>query len=536
MKTFVTTLLVTLTLSFATTAVQAQDRAARRELVEDLLRGLIEAQMNKNRQPQHDHDHNGNAVRPGQRPPSQPRVVVETSPQMVKVRGHLKNWNSTCHDLIDEIRHHEHESPKLRPLLADALKVQANIELLNRKAQLYPTVEPLVADFQIVDADWRMLSYRLKNSGALSSECSTFINSINNLDKQMCGLMNVQPQVNRRELMRLAGKLSSDYDHLLHDVYYVARHAKGGRELMIRGKNLQSMMHQSVSLLSRGDYETIVEAYTQCIGEWKAFSGQLHKFRDERLRRSIADIETTGRLISEQLWLPVQVDRNYLANIVSTVARDAGSVFDSVTLTQLLGHRTPGGALGAAREFNIACENFNNSIKSNKSLEQLAFDFRDFEGRWQAVHRLYHDFGVESVDDRLEEIEFAMVTLKETFGEAPAMDYAQLVQLTADLDAYCRQTAHDVHKRIVQPRYNNEFHAEICESADRLASSVNVLHRNVLQNPRVQLTRADFNDMFRSYNAFKPMLKKCKSQDKLVLARLLSQIEPLMVKLQVVYN
>jgi hypothetical protein len=436
---------------------------------------------------------------------------------------------------MDEIRRHEYESPQLRPLLADALKVQANIELISRKAQIYPTVDPLVDDFQIVDRDWRMLSYRLKNSGGLTAECSGFVNTIAELDQKLCGVFQIQPQVDRREIARLGEQLSADYNHLLNDVYYVCRNRQGGRELMTKGKNLQASISQSMAILRRGDYDTIVSAYSQCINQWKDFSRNLHQFRDERLRRSVAKIENTGRHISEQLWLPVQIDRQYLSNMANLVAQDTGSLFDNISMAQLLNCKNPTVALGSAREFQTACANFSQSIASNAPVEDLEWDYRLFEVQWNNVHNVFHDLGISEVDHRLDDIQFSMQTLKQTFGDTPAMDYGMLVQMMANMDAMCRQATHVVHRRIVEPTYDHGFHEQICSSADRLSNSVSSLHQRIIQNPHRELQRSDFNTLFTSYRDFKPLLTQCKDRDKGAFTTFQRQIEPLMVKLQVVY-
>ena len=513
----------------------AQDpRERRRALFEDLLKGLIESQQNNNQPPP-------TQVRPGTTipfPPTvarPPRTVVEVSPEMVKARQSLAAWNMTCAQLIQEIRHHEYESPQLRPLLADTLKVKANIELLSRKAQLYPTIQPLVADFQIIDADWRILSHRLKASGGLTKECTTFLNTISALDSQLCSTFGIEPQINRLELQRLATKLSSDYDHLLHDVYYVVRSQPDGRQILNDGKQLQTLIAQSSALINRGSYDSIVDAYRRVIGNWKIYSRRLHLLGDERIRRSISDMEVTGALLREQLWLPVEIDREYLGGMADNVAKDAQKVFDSITLSQLLKTKMPGNTVNSAREFQAACDTFSRSIRSGSPMEDLQWDFRLFEVQWEEMHHMFHEFEISRVDNRLEDIEFSMATLKNTFGETPVMDYSAMRQLTANLGALLRQTSLDIHRRVVVPRYDNQFHDSICSTADRIANSADQLHQTIMRNPNVTLRRQDLSDLFLQWRTLKPMMMQCQPVDRDAFLKMRGQIEPLMVKLQVVF-
>ena len=177
-RPFVLRIIIPLSLAIlvgVSSLADAQDqRARRRAFVEDLLRGLIDSQTPN--EPEYRRTQPGIPQArpgvPGRAPqPKQPRpkrVVVEASPKMVKARKTFNKWNETTGLLIEEIRLHEYESPQLRPLLGDALKVKADIEVLCRKSQLYPNLAPLQNEFKVLDADWRMLSYRLKSSGALT--------------------------------------------------------------------------------------------------------------------------------------------------------------------------------------------------------------------------------------------------------------------------------------------------------------------------------------------------------------------------------
>lgn len=522
--------------------VQAQDqrRENRRAFVEDLLKGLIESQTQPRPPNPRPNAQPNVPVQPFPRQPGQPGhppVRVDVSREMLAARGHLKNWNKASGNLVQELRHHEYEAPQLRPLMADALKLHANIELISRKAQLYPTVTPLVDDFGLIDRDWRVLSHRLQQTAGLPPECSGIINTIGGYDTQLCSLFNVQPQIDRRELTRLSTKLRSDYDHLLQDVYYLVRGKQGGRELLTRGKNLQTMIAQFSALMGRSDYNTIVGSYQQCTNNWKAMSRELIRLRDDRLRHSIADIETTTNLINEQLWLPSSLDRQYLASMAGSVAQDTTRILDTITLSQLLATKQPVIVFNSAREVQAACANFSNGVSSGAPVEDLEWDFRLFEVQWDQMHHLFHEFDIPAVNNQLEEIQFSMDTLKQTFGDAPVMPPAMMAQLTANLDALCRQTSLDVHRRIVVgSRYDQGFHDSICDSADQLSRSASTLHHRVLRNPNASLSRQDFNDMFVQWRTLKPMMNQCQEPDKLAFNQYRKQIEPLMVKLQVVFT
>lgn len=522
----------------------AQDqRARRRVLVEDLLRGLIDSQIPNEpdrRHVQPGYSQPGSGV-PGRRPqPAQPRprakpVVVEVSPTMLKARKSFNKWNATSGKLIEEIRLHEHESPQLRPLLGDALKVKADIEVLCRKSEIYPNIAPLQNQFQVLDADWRMLSYRLKSSGALTPKCSGFVDSISTLDEELCGIFQIEPQINRLEIQRLATKLSTDYDHLLHDLYYVCRGQPNGRQILSQGQELQTLVTQASARIGRGSYDSIVNNYKAVMGKWRSFHRQIHPFEDERIRRTVSEMEVTSNLLREQLWLPIELDREYLAALSGNVAVDANNVFQSISLAQLMECKAPGLALSSAREFQHACANFGNSISAGASLEDLKWDYRLFEVQWDQMQKMFHEFGVPKVDNRLADIEYSMSTLKKSFGNRPVMDYNQLCQLTGNLGALFQQTSQDIRRRVVEPRYQRGFQDQIRSAADQCSRSAGQLNQRLIRNPNLVLSQKDLNGLFVQWRTLKPLLNQCQDAEKRRFLQMRSQIEPLMVKLQVVF-
>lgn len=524
-------------IGFSSFADAQDQRSRRRAFVEDLLRGLIDSQTPDNRG--HSHPQPGIPQPrpiPGTIPqPNVRPVVVEVTPTMIKTRKSLNQWNTTCVELIEEIRVHEVQSPQLRPLLGDALQIQAEIELLCRKSQIHPNLGPLKSDFQKLDSDWRMLNYRLNSSNAMTNRSSKLTGTIATLDKELCGLFRVEPQFNRVEVQRLTTKMASDYDHLLHDLYFVCRSQPNGRQILTQGQELQALIAQSSAMIGRGSYEDVVGSYKQCMGKWKTFHRQIQPFEDERIRRTVSGLEDTGGLLREQLWLPAELDREYLASLSNTIGTDSADVFNSISLARLMNCKAPGVTLNSAREFHHACVNFSNSISSGASLEELKWDFRLFEVQWDQMHHLFHEFEVPQVDNRLEDIEYSMATLKRSFGDVPVMSHGQMRQLSSNLGALFQQTSLDIHRRVVEPTYQRGFKQQICGAVDKCSRSAAKLNRRIIREPDLVLQPQDFNDLFVQWRTLKPMINQCQGADKQRLLALRRQIEPLMVKLQVVY-
>ncbi len=525
--------------------VTQEQRNRRRALVEDLLKGLIESQT----EPQRAAPMPGRNVRPdtfpknnsGRRNPNSARrpgngVVIEASADMLTARRDLKSWSRASNDLVRELRNREHESPVLRPYLADAMKTQASINALIIKAELYPTLPPLVNDFGAIDRDWRVLSHRLKQSGALDTECVGLVNSIGEMDTQLCGLFRIEPQLNRQELMRLTTELNANYKHLLQDVYYQTRGTPGGKTVLRRGQELYTVINESSALIPRGSYDSIVAAYKNCNARWREFSGSLRKIPDQRIRRDIQEIETLGGQIHEQLWLPVELDRDYINHLTSTIGQDANRVFDSVSVSQILQCEQPGMVLNSVREFNQTCESFARTVATGRSQRDLGWDFKLFQNQWNKIHDTFHDLRDPQIDQQLDDIDYAMGTLRNIFGEGPVIDHQMMTQIARNLDQLCHQLNDDIHRRVDRRRYDKGFQRNICSQSDSLHELVHDLHRDVVSKRGGTIDRQQLTNIFGQWVALRPLINECKPEDLNTFREIRRQIEPLMVKLQVVFS
>ena len=164
----------------------------RRELLQGLLQGLIDSQIEKARQPPQNQPYRPG---PGQRPPYTqpgrsgqpgPAVKVEVSPKMVAARRTLNQWGKASGNLVIELQRNEQALPQLRPILADSMRFQAAVGGLCRRAELSPTIGPLKNDFAALDRDWRIINNRLQATRGLPKACQGYITTLNDLDRQLC--------------------------------------------------------------------------------------------------------------------------------------------------------------------------------------------------------------------------------------------------------------------------------------------------------------------------------------------------------------
>jgi hypothetical protein len=510
-----------------------QDRQKRREFIQDLLKGLIESEIGRGNQPN---------VLPGQPPrrPNNPNVgrpvaTVEVSKDMLRARQSLAQWNTAAAELVSELRHHEQESPQLRPILADAMRFQASVGGLARRSQISPTLAPLTSDFAALDRDWRLISNRIKSTRGIPADCAGFVNTINDLDSQLSGLFKIEPTVDRMELGRLATTMTNDFDHLLRGVYYSVRGQRGSDQLIREGQQLQAKIGQAASLVNRGSYESMVNAFRSTVGDWRGFSQKVMALRDERLRYSIQHIEDTGRQIQEQLFLPVELDRGYLVSTTQSLAAEADQVFRSISLADMLNHNSPQAVMRKCRAFTKACGDLGEKLSSGRNEKQLEWSFRSVSKSWETLHDELHELKLPAVDRQIENMTLSVNSVGNALNANVALNHDELVHLFSELDAVCRQAAFDAHQYINEQRYSVAFHDQMCGGFDELQRTAYDLHRQSI-NPAFKVKPNSLAPMFNQWNQLRPLMAQCKGADKRRFADLRQQIEPMMVKLQILYG
>ena len=528
---------IALFILFGSTA-QAQN-PQRRELLQGLLQGLIESQIEQAKQPSRQQPYRPD---PGQRAPYvQPRrpgnagrpVKIEVSPKMVAARRTLEQWGKASGNLVIELQRHEQALPQLRPILADSMRFQAAVGGFCRRAELSPTLGPLKNDFAALDRDWRIINNRLQATRGLPAACKGYITTINDLDKQLCDSFQLEPQVNRRELNRLAAMMNNDFDHLLRGLYF--NRSPKGKQLVVEGQKLQANIGQAAALVSHGSYGELVNAYKACFKDWRKFSRRVLALRDERLKFSIQHIEDNGRLIQEQLFLPVELDRGYLAAVTADLTIDSNQLFQKISMADLLAQKNPQAILNRGRAFTHACAKLNQEIQGNVPEEQLAWSYLAFAKSWDAVEGDLRACKNPAVDQRLDNISLTMSSLGEVLGSHATLSHVELVHLFEELDGICRQAAFDAHQYIDQTRYTPAFQQQICGAFDDLQRQVYAVHRESLR-PTYKVKPQTLKPIFQQWETLKPMVNQCKGADKARFTNYRQSLEPMLVKLQILYG
>jgi len=398
--------------------------------------------------------------------------------------------------------------------------------LLGRRAATAPHESYLVEDFVAIDREWRLLNHHLTNLPAALQQCRQRIDSFSRYDEQLCEVFGLGPQFDDHQLLQLASQLATNLNHLAQNLRYEVREQPASSNMIRKCQVLHSIIQQSPSVIRRKDYDAVSALYKDGLGQWRNLSREISKYPSQRLRHDVQDIESIGRQIQDQLYIPYEIDREYLAQLSANVGTSSGNVFQQISLQDLLAMENPAEILLSAKAFQNQCERFSGSIRSDANPEQLATEFAVFESNWSGMNSQCSTLANPALRLELDEINYSMQTLHEAFGSQPLLDHGSMLRVAADLEHLSHELenlAAGAPSNIARPIKN--FHKRCYDLNERTLA-------DRLYDPKP----AKLNQMFNSWRQFKQGLVGYNGPNAASLNAYRRQIEPLMVKLQVVYH
>jgi glutathione S-transferase len=523
-----------LAILFTTDALNAQvteaQRERRRQMFGDLLKSLIESQMERN---------------PVQPPPGRPnlrpfpghdhRPTQPLTPNMTTARAQCEVWERESTQLVAMLRKEEQRLPRVRPLLADALTCHAEIKSLRANMGRVHSLEPLTDSFCRIDSQWRLLNHKLSRINGLRPECTACMARISEFDTQMCGLFDVQPQFNRRELSRYCTLMASGFQHLIQDIRYDMRGSADYDVVMGKCQRIYARLNEADRLISRGNYDSIVNVYNQCLTDWRKVKYKLVSCPHGRIQRDVHQIETYGAHIAELMWIQPDIDREYLRRVIGGMDREVAVAFKQVSLHDILNCKTPAAVLACSREFQNQCGRLSARLKTDADVESLMWDFKQFSNQWTDLNTHLSGFKGPRIARSIGQIDSGFQVLQGTFGDGPLIDRATMADICSELDQLSYQMIGLVEHHTGHG-YEQPFHEDICGYCRSFHSSIHQMHEHVLADRRHDAHAAeDVAACVTAWGRLRPLIKKCKPEHRRQLQQLRARIEPLMVKLQVIF-
>ncbi len=445
-------------------AAQESRRESGRQLVEGLLRILVDSQLDR--------------VRNQDRRPAPAQVPVE----LTRARETLRLFSQQSGGLVRQLNVRSAPSGQVRRLIGAAMQVNANASRLAALSQRVGAVAELQDGVRSLNRDWRLLSHHLGQVDNLPADCVRAVGTLDELDERLCQLCSVTPQVDYQQFGRVTASIDADLVRLIQDIESeLARTAQCARLMVEGGRVLQECRALGVAARRRQPTETLVSQLNVFYPAWRRFSTNVNRVGNRFLERDVRRIDEHVASLHELLWLSQPVDYVRLTHLTEVLSSDVDHLFDAVSLNVLLDLRGSDGVLETASEFYGLCENFSFALESRAPLSEMRDSFQYLVEGWPELARCFRHAEQPEIVRSLSAIEDSFVTLRGALGIAPQVDWHLAAQRTAACERRAAQLREQLHRRVLEnARYDRTFRRRTEQYVVGFEQAVDRLHQGLV--------------------------------------------------------
>ncbi|HUG92047.1 MAG TPA: hypothetical protein VML55_14505 [Planctomycetaceae bacterium] len=513
-------------------AAQRTDDQRRRELVDELLRSLIESELQQR---------NAQPVQPRFEPAPQPaartnvaptpRVVNAPTREMTEARRILADVQRDAEQLATLLSNDVSRVPGIRTYLGDVLKLRARAAFVaQRSAQLNDHRE-LLADLQNFDRDWRVLAHRLQSLGGLDRRAEQSIERLNGHAQALSKIFNMRPQVDYRELLQKAAALAASLRTLIEDIEIELGESTQRRELLLDGRRVEQQAISVMNTVADGtDYDVIAAEYQKFQTLWAPYASRLRPVENRYLERAARRVREADAAIHTLLWLPQELDRTQILHLTELLKKDVDDFYARAPLRLLIELPENERVLPIADQFFGVCENFIRNVESGENPSTIVDDFGFIESSWQEFDRLLRPVNSRAAQQVLQQIQERMQAIRTALKMQDGPDRRVSVDLAASLDNLSEQLQQSIGHWLAFQSVS--FRNEALRDTAEFASAAHQLHVDVLAGADTRAIRQNADRLHELWRKVHQWVSRCETDDRMYLLRLSSRITPALVDLR----
>lgn len=498
------------------------------EILEGLLKDLLQSRVERYDNPRDIEDDprlvRGRRSDRQRRPDRVPDVVLQAGRRY----GEFAN---EAQRLVRLLQQEAARTPGVRQELDEILKLQMRAQLMSERFRTPQKEDFILDNMRALDRDWRTAAYRMNSVRGLSNACRQSVKRISALNEQCCGLLNLQPQIDRRELVRLTDALASQLHHLESDVEFEVRSRPKARELVMRLRRLEARARLlSDSIADRDAPELVVEEFQQFLLGWRSIEQDLAGFQDRHVDRTIEQIHELHRGIQEHLRIPLTVDRTRVKHLALSAQQRITAIGDTFSLTMLTELPEPVTVLRAAQTLNTETLHLCQEIEANSPDEMLVEHWVELSNAWQAFDQ--HTAAISSPRLRTlrQETSGHVEALREVLGIQLAFDRNAVARAIAELEGIAEQAQQ--HVALWQRRPGAVFDTALIRASETLITDIHQLHEQCVATTSREELAEDCQQLAAGWSKLRPRLLACKTVDQRALRRISDNATAKLIELQ----
>ncbi len=501
----------------------------RRELVDDLLKSLIESELDRreirdDRTFTRDND-------PSRRISPTPRVVNSPTQQMLQARRLLQDVSAEADRLTARLNADVRRVPEIRPYMTDMLKQRARVAVLAQRAQQVNDHEEIRPDLQNLDRDWRVLAYRLQRIRGIDPQILASIDRINSYAKTVASAYEMQPQIKYQELLQQTSALAMVLNNLMDDIEIEVRDPEQRTQLLLTGRRIEQQSRQVVDMVAnREQYDRVVSQYKSFQNMWYPYATRLRPIENRYLERGVRRIQEVDNTIHELLWLPQEMDRQQLLHLTNVLKKDVDNFFLRAPLKLLIELPDSELVISTANEFYGVCDNFVDLVNHGESEAGVQDAYQYISEAWEHFNLVFGRLSSPAAHQVLNDIERSILALREALQIREGFNNRDAVELAASLENLAFQLDRNMQSWLNARR--EVFRAEALRESSDFVANCHKLHAALAtQAPQTQV-RQNVTQLYESWRRLYDYASRCTTAERHDLRNVSAQITPVLVELQ----
>lgn len=426
-------------------------------------------------------------------------------------------------------------NPQLVPLLRELLQLRATASRIDQDLTNRVDLRNVVVSFRQLDQDWRTLSHRLSQTPGLSREAVASIERLDRIDREVGKLFQVEPTLDRRELLRQLATLSNAFRNLIDELQIdPAGGAKLAQLVSDTRKVQQEIGRVEQIVLENYPYEQIVNEYSRFGRMWTVLLEQLRTYDNRYVERQVRYLVDANNSVKLILWMENKSDRVQLQQTAIALMRDVDEFYNRTPLKLLLNVKDLTAAMQTASDFYGTVQNFRDMIDRNQSDTQVLESYRYVEEYGYAFTRTFSAMNSQAARIVLRNIEDGIASLRielNLAGTISQVDYRQLLPIAARLELLSDNLDWDVRRWLSADR--QAFRDEAIQSSKVFMTRARRLHQLMQGQPSVTELQRETTALMDEWSKLYDFLGRCRTSDRPNLAQLAGDIRRTIAELSV---
>ncbi|MEO0529362.1 MAG: hypothetical protein AAF266_02165 [Planctomycetota bacterium] len=490
-------------LAVAFPSLLAAEAAAQGSLLERLMRDLLESQ----------------AQRQQQQAPRQVVVPAAGDARTADLRGRLQAFSTETDVLSAALRDEVRRNRAVAPYLVQMVRVKSRADSLVRRYEKPQPQAVVLTDLKELDQEWRDTAYRLGQVPGLSPPCVDSIARLNDLCRACVRPYEVRPQLDRREVARLADSLAAELHHLERDIDFTLRGGQRERDLLIRLQQAEGLAKLISDAAYQGDASKVVRStFKRFARDWRPLAAELSAINDRHVRRSLTAVQERYTALRVQLRVKQEIDRGRLATLAVSTQQSVRAACSAVPLSALLDQPAAADLLLAAQEVDRQAAAMQACVAAGESNARLAEHWRGLNTSWNRFESLVTPLSLTEIRRPRQDVSLCLNDLRDVIGITDVFDRRLVTQYAAQLAS----TANEAQRRVAlwRTRPGARIDAAVIREADAVIADCQRLHQRCVGNASPAELARDCRQLAQRWSDLRPRLMECNTADRRVLRRL----------------